>query len=74
MPASVILKTGPEGLRRRWVGGGDGADGGGRPFPILYITTPDQPPHGGVTGSSSSSNINSTSSSSSSNSRSSSTV
>ena len=30
-----------------WVG-----DGGGRTFPILY-TTPDQPPHGGVTGSSS---------------------
>ena len=33
--------------------GGDGGDRRGRTFPILYITTPDQPPHGGVTGSSS---------------------
>ena len=32
------------------MGGCDGEDGGGRTFPILYITTPDQPPHGGVTG------------------------
>ena len=32
------------------MGGSDGGDGGGRTFPILYITTPDQPPHGGVTG------------------------
>ena len=32
--------------------GGDGVEGG-RAFPILYISTPDQPPHGGVTGSSS---------------------
>ena len=32
------------------MGDGDGGDVGGRTFPILYITTPDQPPHGGVTG------------------------
>ena len=32
------------------MGGGDGGDEGGRTFPILYITTPDQPPHGGVSG------------------------
>ena len=32
------------------MGGGDGGDGGGRTFPILYITTSDQPPHGGLTG------------------------
>ena len=36
------------------MGGGDGGDGGGRTFPILYITTPDHSPHGGFTGSSSS--------------------
>ena len=34
------------------MGDGDGGDVGGRTFPILYITTPDQPPHGGVTGNS----------------------
>ena len=28
------------------MGGGDGGDGGGRTFPILYITTPDRPPPG----------------------------
>ena len=33
-------------------GGGEGGVGERRTFPILYITTPDQPPHGGVTGSS----------------------
>ena len=37
------------------MGGGDGWDGGGSTLPILNITTPDQPPHGGLTGSSSSS-------------------
>ena len=33
------------------VGGGWGGGWGGRTFPILYITTPDQPPHGSITGS-----------------------
>ena len=39
-----------EGWRRGLVGGGGGGVGEGRTFRILYISTPDQPPHGGITG------------------------
>ena len=41
---------GPEGLRSGWVGFSGAEVGEVRTFAVLYNTTPDQPPHGGVTG------------------------